>query len=185
VSLEAVARDPLVRQRGLTREQYDVLVEAGHFEGQPVELLEGVLVEAVPQGVPHASAIEELDRHLNRRLPEPWRVRVQLPLAAGDRSEPEPDLAVTQRTLGVHPSTAALVIEVAGSTQRTDLAHKPLIYAAARVEQYWDDDLARREVVVHTEPGEAGYASVRRLPWTTPLSALGVDVALDALLADL
>jgi hypothetical protein len=45
-------------------------------------------------------------------------------------------------------------------------------------------DLPRREVVVHTDPGEAGCRTVRRLPWTTPLSVLGVPVDLATLLAD-
>ena len=57
MSLEAVLADAQLARRGLTREQYDVLVEAGHFEGQPVELLEGVLVEVVPQGWEHGDAI--------------------------------------------------------------------------------------------------------------------------------
>ena len=181
MSLEAVLADAQLARRGLTREQYDVLVEAGHFEGQPVELLEGVLVEVVPQGWEHGDAIAELSRHLTLQLPAPWRVRPQLPLAASDRSEPEPDIAVTQRTRGAHPNTAALVIEVSGTTQRQDLVHKPAIYAAAAVEQCWVVDVPRREVVVHAEPSGAGYATVRRLPWTAP----GVDVDLAALLADL
>ena len=185
MSLEAVARDPLLKQWGLTRAQYEVLVEAGLLEGRPVELLEGVLVEMTPQGYEHASAIARLNRHLVRGLPDPWVVRPQAPLAATDASEPEPDLAVTTESPGRHPRSAALVIEVSGTTQRKDLVHKPVIYAAADVEQYWVVDVPRREVVVHTEPGEAGYAVVRRLPWSTPLSVLGVEVDLAALLADL
>ena len=185
MTLEAVITDPLLRLRGLTREQYEALVDAECLEGEPVELLEGVLVEVTPQGWEHGNVIEELTYHLNRRLPVPWRARAQLPLAASDHSEPEPDLAVTQRSRGAHPSTAALVIEVSGTTQRLDLVHKPDVYAAARVEQYWVLDLPRHEVVVHTDPGDAGYATVRRLPWTVPLEVLGVDVDLAALLADL
>ena len=178
----------MLRQWGLTRDQYEVLVEAGHFDGQPVELLEGVLVEMTPQGYEHAKVIREVSHHLSRRVAEPWRVDQQLPLAASETSEPEPDIAVTPRTAGGHPTTAALVVEVvevAGTSQRKDLVHKPAVYAAAGVEQYWVVDVPRREVVVHTEPGEVGYAVVRRLPWTAPLSVLSIDVDLAALLADL
>ena len=185
MSLEAVAGDPQLRQRGLTREQYDALVEAGLLDGQPVELLEGVLVEVVPQGWEHASVVTRLNRHLVRHLPDPWVVRPQALLAATSTSEPEPDLAVTTESPGRHPDSAALVIEVAGTTQRKDLVHKPAIYAAAAVEQCWVVDVPRREVVVHAEPSGAGYATVRRLPWTAPLTVLGVDVDLAALLADL
>ena len=43
--------------------------------------------------------------------------------------------------------------------------------------EYWVLDLPRREVVVHTERGPAGYAVVRRLPWTTrlPVPVDGVE----------
>ncbi|SDQ48133.1 Uma2 family endonuclease [Quadrisphaera sp. DSM 44207] len=181
---ETVSADLSVPRWRMTRALYDALVGTGALEGEPVELLEGVLVEVVPQGPEHADVIQVLTQHLVRSLPDPWLLRVQLPLAATTASEPEPDLAVTRRTPGEHPSTAALVIEVAGTTQRTDLVHKPPVYAEAGVEQYWVLDLPRREVVVHTEPGEAGYATVRRLPWTAPLAALGVPVDLATLLAD-
>lgn len=56
-----------------------------------------------------------------------------------------------------------MAIEIADSSQRTDLLHKPGLYAAADVDQYWVIDLARREVVVHTGPVPAvGYSEVRR-----------------------
>ena len=182
MSLEAVLADPAVPRRGLTRAQYDALIDAGALDGVEVELVEGVLVDVVPQGDDHADVIAELTHALARRFPEPWRVRVQLPLAATDSSEPEPDLAIAQRLGHGKPRTAALVIEVTVTTHRLDLVHKPVVYAAAGVEQYWVLDLPAREVVVHLEPGPSGYAEVQRLPWGAPLSVLGVPVDLAALL---
>ena len=170
----------------MTRTQYDALVDTGLLEGEPVELLEGMLVEVSPQSEEHADAIMLLTRWLVPRLPEPWLLRVQSPLAATDRSEPEPDLAVAQRTVGHHPSTAALAIEVAVSSHRTDLIVKARVYAAARVTEYWVVDVPSREVVVHTEPGPSGYALVRRLPWTAALPVpvgTGITVDLAAVLA--
>ena len=150
---ETVATDPLVRRRGLTRAQYDALVETGALDGEPVELLEGVLVEVVPQGDARARAVMALTYHLLPRLAAPWQLRTQLPLAATEGSEPEPDLAVVQLPPLGHPRTAALVVELAQRSQRTDLVHKPAVCAAAGVEQYWVVDLPAREVVVHTRPG--------------------------------
>ena len=181
-----VLTDPVTPWRGMTRVQYDALVDTGLLEGEPVELLEGVLVEVSPQGAEHVDAITLLNRWLVPRLPDPWLLRVQAPLAATDRSEPEPDLAVAQRTVGHHPSTAALAIEVAVSSHRTNLLVKARIYAAAAVTEYWVIDVPAREVVVHTEPGPSGYALVRRLPWTAPLSVpvgAGISVDLATLLA--
>ncbi len=182
MSLEAVLADPAVRPRGLTRAQYDALIELGALEGQRVELIEGVLVEVVPQGEEHEEAIEALTHHLVPRVPDPWRVRVQLTLLATDTSEPEPDLAIAQRLGRSKPRTAALVVEVAVTSQRTDLVHKAAIYAAAAVEQYWVLDVPRRQVVVHTQPQAGGYGLVERLPWAAPLSVLGIPVDLEALL---
>lgn len=184
MSTVTIATDPLVGQRGITRVQWDVLVDAGLLDGEHVELVEGTVVETSPQGGHHPSLTTRLNRLLARALPDPWVVQVQMPLAAADRSEPEPDLAVARDSGPAHPTTAALVVEVAVTSQRMDLVHKPAVYAAADVEQYWVVDLRAQVVVVHTEPGEGGYATVRRLPLDAPLSVLGVDVDLAALLPD-
>lgn len=182
VSLEAVVTDPAVRLRGLTRVQYDALVDTGVLEGEHVELLEGALVEVTPQGDDHDEVVEELNRYLTRRVEDPWRVRPQLPLVASEVSEPEPDVAVAQRLGRGKPRTAALVIEVAVTSQRIDLVHKPAVYGSAGVEQYWVIDVPAREVVVHTSPRAGGYDVVERRPWTTQLQVLGVPVDLAALL---
>lgn len=168
--------------RGLTRERYDAMVGAGLLDGAPVELLEGVLVEVVPQGDVHARSLRALNRWLAPRLPAPWVLGVQTPLAAGDRSEPEPDLSVVQEAPSGHPTSAALVVELTVSSHRTDLVHKPRVYAAAGVAEYWVVDLPAEEVVVHRRPGAVGYAEVERLPWTTDLAVLGVPVDLASLL---
>ncbi len=184
MSTVTIASDPLVAKRGITRGQWDVLVDAGLLDGQHVELVEGTVVETTPQGEQHSYLTAELTHRLVRGVPEPWRVRVQMPLAATGSSEPEPDLAVVRPEGTSHPTTAELVVEVAVSSQRMDLVHKPGVYAAVGVVQYWVVDLRARVVVVHTEPGADGYATVRRLPLDTQLSVLGVDVDLAALLTD-
>ena len=184
MSTSAVARDPRVQWRGLTRGQYDALVDAGVLDGEPVQLLGGVLVEMSPQSEPHARAVTALTRVLIRSLPGAWDVRPQCPLAVSDDSEPEPDLAVVARSPATagRPTTAALVVEVTVSSHRPDLLHKPGLYAAADIDEYWVLDLAREEVVVHTGPGPAGYRSVSRRPWAEPRAVLGVRVDLAAVL---
>ena len=161
----------------MTRQQYDALVATGSLDTEHVELVEGDIVEMVPQGVEHADVITELTRWLVPRVDDPWRVRPQTPLAAADRSEPEPDLALAKRADG-HPTTAALVIEVAVTSQALDLQVKPAIYAGAGVTEYWVLDVPAHEVVVHTEPGPTGYRMVRRQPWTEPLTVPVGDGAL-------
>ncbi|HVT06342.1 MAG TPA: Uma2 family endonuclease, partial [Polyangia bacterium] len=82
------------RLRPLRRVEYDRLVELGFFdEDEKIELLDGVIVQMTPQGLAHAAAIEVLTHQLVVALATRARVRVQLPFAASDISEPEPDLA--------------------------------------------------------------------------------------------
>lgn len=152
------------RLRPLRRVEYDRLVELGCFgEDEKVELLEGVIVQMTPQGLEHAAAIESLTHRLVLALATRARVRVQLPFAASDISEPEPDLAVVppgDPRLS-HPEQALLLIEVADSSLSKDRRVKTRIYAAAGVPEYWVVDVAGRTIEVRTEPGVDGYRQAR------------------------
>ncbi len=143
----------------LRRADYDALVAAGAFTDDRVELLEGVLVAMSPQDPRHADAVRWLSRTLGRALPPELDLQVQLPLAAGDTSEPEPDLAVVPagRYRDAHPDEPMLVIEVANTSQALDLGAKAALYARAGVPEYWVVDLPARAVVVHLDPAPAGY----------------------------
>jgi Uma2 family endonuclease len=183
-----LAQDPEVPIQGLTRDLYEALVDQGGFAGQHVELLEGEIVAMAPQKWPHSRSVDgiawALDRALLARHGEAYRVRQEKPLAANDLNEPEPDVCVVDAAVmhaGSHPTTAHLVVEVSDSSRRVDLAHKPRIYAAARVPEYWVVDLTDRSVVVHRDPDPGAlppYRNVQRLPWTTPLTALDVTLTL-------
>jgi len=101
------------RVRPLRRTEYDLLVVAGAFEGERLELLSGALVEMTLQGTRHSESVARLCRLLTRGLPDQYVVRAHSPFAATDDSEPEPDLAVVpdEDYSARHPSTAFLVVE--------------------------------------------------------------------------
>jgi Uma2 family endonuclease len=90
-------------------------------------------------------------------------VRPQLPFAASDDSEPEPDLAVVREdySLRDHPSEVLLLIEVADSSLRKDRGIKRAIYAENGVPEYWILDVATMTVEVYTRPIGGNYADVR------------------------
>ena len=170
-----------VRVRPLRRTEYDVLVEQGAFDpDERIQLLDGELVVMSPQNAPHAGIVEALNERLVPALVGTARVRVQLPLAAGEHSEPEPDLAVVpaDEPRDRHPERALLVIEVADATVRLDLFRKARIYAAAGVPVYWVIDVAGGVVHVHTDPTAEGYARVSRHAEDEPLDACGVPLTL-------
>ena len=149
--------------RLLRRSEYDALVSSGSFENERLELLYGQLVTMSPQGTAHAFSVQRLSKLLTLALGQRADVRIQLPVAASDDSEPEPDVAVVDvgDYLDDHPSDCHLVIEVADSSRKTDLELTARLYAEMGVPDYWVVDLARRELVVHRDPAGDRYREVR------------------------
>jgi Uma2 family endonuclease len=100
---------------------------------------------------------------------EEYVVGVRLPLTLGQRSEPEPDLAVVKATAASrdrHPATAVLVIEVARESLRQDRTVKGALYARYGVPEYWIANLAERVIEVFSDPDPAtgAYRRNRRVP---------------------
>lgn len=148
------------RARPLKREEYELLVEHGHFDDEHVELLEGVIVEMSPQGAVHANVVERLTRLLVLALSGRALVRTRSSFATGDASETEPDIAVVRparKLTDPHPSEAFLVVEVAQSSLAKDRGPKSRLYAHARIGEYWIVDLQSMEIEVRTQPGETDY----------------------------
>jgi Uma2 family endonuclease len=152
------------RVRPLKRSEYDRLIELGLFGDERVELIRGVLVKMSPQRAPHASTVQKLDKLLNKRLADRFDVRIQLPLALSDDTEPEPDVAVVApgNYDAEHPATALLIIEVSDSTLRADRA-KAAVYASVGIGEYWIINLVARTVEVYTAPDGERYAEFRTL----------------------
>jgi Uma2 family endonuclease len=151
--------------RLLLRREYDRLVDLGWFADEPIELLRGVLVTMSPQGRPHASAISFFNEQLVLQLGGRHEVRPQLPFAADDWSEPEPDFAVVRKdpSLRDHPSEALLVVEIAASSITIDRGLKRTIYAEVGIPEYWIVDVNGRTVEVHTQPDGGRYSRVQTL----------------------
>lgn len=138
-------------------------MQSGVFdEDARVELIDGLLVDMSPKTRAHENAIAWLNRLLVLAVPaERFEIRIAAPLTIGP-SEPEPDVAVIERSAPRphHPATAALVVEVAVSSLVRDLQDKPPVYAQAGVPVYWVVDLDGRRAVTHSTPREGGYEQV-------------------------
>ena len=174
-----------VRTRRWTRVEYDKLIENGFLgPGDKIELLGGQLCVSEPQNNPHARAISLGLEAIQRALAPGWHVRVQLPIALDDESDPEPDLAVVSggpRDYADHPARPALVVEVADSSLALDREHKGSLYARARLPEYWIVNLVDRVLEVYRESGSdagAPYGWAYRVVLTlgpdehvTPLAA--------------
>ena len=103
-----------------------------------------------------------------------WRVRVQLPVALDEESEPEPDIAVVpgfpRDYLPSHPSSPVLILAAAESSLALDRGIKGSLYARARIADYWIVNLVDQVLEVYRDPVAAPaslygwrYASVTTL----------------------
>lgn len=134
-------RTSVVRTRRWNRLEYEGLIEKGVFQpGERLELIGGAMIVREPQESAHATAIQLGLDALRAAFGPGWQVRVQLPIALDDESEPEPDLAVVRGTArdyrDTHPSRPALIVEVAEASLGFDRRHKGSLYARAGVADY-------------------------------------------------
>ncbi len=153
-----------LRTRRWKRVEYERLIEAGFFQpGDRVELLDGQMIVAEPQGSRHFTAIMVAEEALRAAFGAGWHVRTQGPLALDDESEPEPDLAVVRgsvrRYTAAHPSDPVLVVEVAEASLLLDRDYKGSLYARAGIADYWIVNVVDGLVEVHREPAEDATAA--------------------------
>jgi len=153
-----------MRAKRWTRIEYDRLVEKGAFApGDRIELLGGVLVCREPQDSAHATGVRMAEEALRRVFGAGWDVRVQLPVALDEESEPEPDVSVAPGSFRdyrhEHPARVALIVEIAESSLESDREEKASLYARAGVADYWIVNLVDSVVEVRREPVVDGMAA--------------------------
>ena len=139
-----------------TKDEYYKMAEIGFFDGKRVELIGGKVLEMTPMLSGHATATMLVSEALRVVFSERHFLRVQLPLSVSEISDPEPDVAVIEGTIrdyrDAHPTSAALVVEVADSSLDYDLSDKASLYASAGVADYWVVNLPQRRLEVFRSP---------------------------------
>ncbi|HET7545612.1 MAG TPA: Uma2 family endonuclease [Polyangiaceae bacterium] len=160
-----MATSPAEVIRPLRRVEYDQLVALGAFQDERIELLEGELVAMSPIGAPHSSTVQRLNRLLVLALEGRAGVRCQLPFAALEFSEPEPDFVLVPGSDDYHadhPSEAYLIIEVSESSLALDRGKKLRLYASCGVPEYWVVNLPESCIEVYSGPSPGAYAKLER-----------------------
>ncbi len=162
------------------------MTEAGVLTPEDrVELIDGEILTVTPQSSAHATGVSLVHDALRVALGHDVHIRVQLPLALGADSEPEPDVAVVAGSIRdyreAHPHSALLVIEVADTTLAYDRDVKGSVYARAAVPEYWIVNLAASLVEVYRDPAVTlqarfgwHYASSNRFRRGDSIQALSV-----------
>jgi Uma2 family endonuclease len=151
-----------------TVKQYHKMIEAGILtKNDPVELLDGWIVEKMPRNAPHDASITGATRKLIRILPHEWLLRVQCALTLRT-SEPEPDFTIVRgpdRSYSrrkPQAKDARLVMEVAGSSLLFDRSWKLQLYARARIPEYWVINVVDNCIEVYADPKGGKAAGYRR-----------------------
>jgi Uma2 family endonuclease len=145
---------------------YYRLAELGILQpAEPVELLDGVIVQSTPGSLRHAESVARLGEQLFAQLRsnQAVEVRQQNPLTLEScASEALPDLAVVMAKKEVyqerHPRAeeTLLVVEVADESLEQDQHFKRMLYAYAGIPEYWVVNLIDRLLEVHQQPFHSG-----------------------------
>src|SRR5262249_41575675 len=77
----ALLSEASVTTRRWTRVEYDRLVDLGLFDGERLELLDGLLVIREPQKSPHAATVTQAGEALRTAFGAGWHARIQAPVA--------------------------------------------------------------------------------------------------------
>jgi len=166
----------------LTVDMVMAMLDAGIIPGDNrLELLDGALTEKPVKGAEHETVKMRLGRWLGPGfVAERYDVLIEAGLVVPARTSlPEPDLIVAPATRNrlALVTEALLTIEVAVSTQATDLGRKAELYAQTSVPEYWVVDVPARRLVRFTEPADGRYAHRDVLEPPARVTPLAVDVA--------
>ncbi|XZE55547.1 Uma2 family endonuclease [Planctomycetaceae bacterium SH139] len=164
----------------LSLHEYDAMVRKGAFDelGRKIELIRGELVEMNPAGPLHDDSIAYLNNWSVRNSdPATTRITAQtgLDLPQID-SRPQPDLfwVKAKRYREHHPRAedVQLAIEVADSSLTKDLEVKRLLYAEAKIMEYWIVDCRSRCIHVFRDSDGTDYQTRFVVTAGNPLSPL-------------
>ena len=162
ITIEENVDDIGVRRHEWTAEEVYRAMAAGVFDGQPadwlkMELIEGELIEKMPQNRPHSVALSLAQEALTNAFQPGHYVAQQSPLHIDNKSEPEPDVMVVvgrPRDYKSQPTSkeVRLVLEISDTTLKQDRGRKARLYARAGITDYWILILKNHTLEVRREP---------------------------------
>ena len=171
-----VRPSPDLPRRLFTTQDVFRMVKAGVMqEDENVELIEGELVVMAAKKNDHEIAKSALLEWLVKGKADDQRVGVETTLYLAELLFVEPDLMLYPRALkpqDLSGEAITLLIEVSDDSLSRDLSLKAAIYADHGVRDYWVVDVEARRVIVHRDPTDEGYRSVRTFEADAEVAAL-------------
>ena len=156
--------------RRFTVDEYHRLVEVGILdEDERVELLDGLLILMSPIGMGHWKSHGRVSTYLANLLAGHAFVVPGGSFPLGLHDEPQPDIAVLppkwpdSDDRPQPPDDMLAFIEISDSSLRKDTRLKARLYGKAGISNYLIVDVTANVALHHTEPNDAGYASLARV----------------------
>ena len=181
------AAEGLPRWRWTTAELLR-LAELGAFTSEDrFELIGGEIVPMSPTGRRHEVVADELQQFWTRRLPPDICIGTERQFNLTADTYTKPDLLIRPVGIKAYDLTgpqALLVVEVADTSIYFDRHTKAALYALHGVREYWVINANGLATTVHRAPTATGYADVRDVAASAPLTPL-LAPALAVRLADL
>lgn len=148
-------------RRPWTVAEIEAMVAAGIIdEDERFELIGGEVVPMSPKGARHEVVKIDLNRHLQRTVPDDLRVAPETTLRLDEKSFLEPDFIVFPHSVPIaelRGHHVLLAIEVSDSSLKYDMGRKVGIYAAWGVPEVWVIDAERLVTHVFRKLGAEGY----------------------------
>ena len=132
-----------------------------------VELIDGVLLEMAPTGRPHGNGVSSIARAFWEKCPRNVQVYLGSTVRLTDHTGPQPDVALLRPEASFETENVPraedilLVVEVAGSSLRSDRGEKARRYAQSGIPELWIFVIETDDVEVSRQPTPDGYADVQ------------------------
>ena len=190
IVLEVRERAAMPYHRWSVEEYHQMALSGLLDETDRVELIEGELIDMAPIGSKHAFRVDSVARALQLAAGKAFLIRVQNPVLLGERSEPQPDIAVVtdKNYAEAHPGAedVLLIVEVSDTTVAYDRDVKLSLYARHGIPEVWLLDVNAGELTVYREPAEGQYRLIRKptaAEAVSPVLVPGVAISLAQVLA--
>ncbi|MFL6216432.1 MAG: Uma2 family endonuclease [Blastocatellia bacterium] len=162
------SRPVSVKHWAFTVDDYMRMLEAGILtEDDPIELIDGEIIEMSPIGDLHVGCVIRLTMLFTRLVGLTAFVSVQNPIRLDNYSEPQPDLALLKPRNDYYarakptPADVFLIVEVADSSVQFDRNVKVPLYARALIPLVWLIDLSAGVIEVYSQPANGVYQSMQ------------------------
>jgi Uma2 family endonuclease len=168
-------------------DDYHKMIETGLLDGRSVELINGAIIQMVPEGIAHAFCCRGTAKYLRTILGERAEISEAHPISLPNDSEPEPDIAIVKapdtlyRDRHPQPDDIYWLIEIANTTLVNDLGVKKDLYALSGIPEYWVMNLQTSELKIFRDLSANEYRSEISLSSGTVSPLAFPDLAIEIL----